>query len=202
MKIGTKSLLFGVHQFLYHPLTVTLAWKELYKSWPSWKEFVCIFIHDWGYWGCPNMDGKEGEDHPVWAANVVSFWFDTNFREIFNNERKTRKYYNRDELKNMEATEWKWYYFCLLHSRHYAKKHHMIPSRLCWADKLCYKYDPVWFYTLRAKLSGEIKEYRALPQSQNFKGSDSEWYREQRKLYIKLALSQKADTIPYQDVGN
>jgi len=26
---------------------VTLAWKELYKSWPSWKEFICIFTHDW-----------------------------------------------------------------------------------------------------------------------------------------------------------
>ena len=72
MQVGTKSLLFGVHQIFWHPLTVTLAWKELYKTWPSWKEFVCIFIHDWGYWGCPNMDGEEGENHPVWAAKFAA----------------------------------------------------------------------------------------------------------------------------------
>ncbi|MFA5247898.1 MAG: hypothetical protein WCX79_00490 [Candidatus Paceibacterota bacterium] len=180
MKTGTKSLLWGVHQIFWHPLTVTLAWKELYKSWPSWKEFVCIFIHDLGYWGCPNMDGTEGENHPVWAASFAAKYLDT----------KT-------------DTEWRHYRnLCLYHSRHFARARNTIPSKLCWADKLCYKYDPVWFYTLRAKLSGEIKEYRALPQSQNFKGSDSDWYREQRKLYIKLALSQKADTIPYQDVKN
>jgi hypothetical protein len=179
MKVGTKSLLFGVHQFLYHPLTVTLAWKELYKSWPTWKEFICIFIHDWGYWGCPNMDGKEGEKHPELACIIAC--------KLFPTQNKKDNYYGQ---------------LCLLHSRHYARKWNLSPSNLCWADKLCYKYDPVWFYTLRAKLSGEIKEYRALLQSQNFKGSDSDWYREQRKLYIKLALSQKADTIPYQDVSN
>jgi hypothetical protein len=181
MKVGAKSLLFGVHQFLWHPLTVTLAWRELYKSWPSWKEFICIFIHDWGYWGCSNMDGKEGERHPEWAAMLAIKYLDS---------------------PTWNTANYKYHDLCLFHSRHYARTRNVMPSKLCWADKLCYKYDPVWFYTLRAKLSGEIKEYRALPQSQNFKGSDSEWYREQRKLYIKLALSQKADTIPYQDVKN
>ena len=185
MKVGTKSLFFGVHQFLWHPLTVTLAWRELYKSCPSWKEFICIFIHDWGYWGSPNMDGEEGEKHPEWAANFSMKHIDKLYRYFPNLER-----YGIYIYRNL----------CLYHSRHYARMYNHEPSKLCWADKLCYKYDPVWFYTLRAKLSGEIKEYRALPQSQNFKGSDSEWYREQRKLYIKLALSQKADTIPYQDV--
>lgn len=183
MKVGTKSLLIGVHQFLWHPITVALAWHELYHKCPSWKEFICIFIHDWGYWGCPNMDGEEGEKHPEYAAHLALKYLDHPTDE--------------NDLEN--------YYFglCLFHSRHYAKQHdNTVPSKLCWADKLCYKYDPVWFYTLRAKLSGEITEYRALPQSQNFKGSDFEWYREQRKLYIKLALSQKADAIPYQDVKN
>jgi hypothetical protein len=185
MKIGTKSLLWGVHQIFWHPLTVTLAWRELYKKWPSWKEFICIFIHDWGYWGCSDMDGAEGMDHPRYAAVLATIYLD--------DVSSKRKY---------PFEEGTYSYLCLFHSRHFAKKLGYNPSRLCWADKLCYKYDPVWFYVLRAKLSGEIKEYRALPQSQNFKGSDSEWYREQRKLYIKLAISQKADTIPYQDVSD
>lgn len=57
MKTGTKSLLFGVHQFIWHPLTVLLAWIKLY-GWPAWEELVCIIIHDWGYWGKSNMDGE------------------------------------------------------------------------------------------------------------------------------------------------
>lgn len=68
MTTGTKSLLFGVHQFLWHPLTVLLAWVYLYRSFPNPKELLCIFVHDWGYWGCPNMDGPEGERHPERAA--------------------------------------------------------------------------------------------------------------------------------------
>ena len=42
MKVGTKSLLFGVHQLLWHPLTVWLGWIKLYKKPPSFKEAVCI----------------------------------------------------------------------------------------------------------------------------------------------------------------
>jgi hypothetical protein len=131
------------------------------------------------------MDGEEGERHPQRGAMIAKNLLDT-----------------WKNLYSPKPMSWKYHDLCLYHSRHYARSHNVEPSKLCWADKLCYKYDPVWFYTLRAKLSGEIKEYRALPQSQNFKGTDSEWYRKQRKLYIKLALSQKADTIPYQDVKN
>ncbi|MCK5235828.1 MAG: hypothetical protein KAR06_02490, partial [Deltaproteobacteria bacterium] len=60
--VGTKSLLFGVHQFIWHPITVLIAWCKLY-GWPTWPELVCIIVHDWGYWGKPNMDGPEGEKH-------------------------------------------------------------------------------------------------------------------------------------------
>ena len=60
MKMGTKSLLFGVHQFFIHPLMVLLAWIVLYRSFPGLKELVCIFIHDWGYWGKADLKGEEG----------------------------------------------------------------------------------------------------------------------------------------------
>jgi len=62
MKVGTKSLLWGVHQIFWHPLTVTLAWRELYKKWPSWKEFVCIFIHDWDIGDAQIWMGKKEKD--------------------------------------------------------------------------------------------------------------------------------------------
>lgn len=130
MKVGTKSLLFGVHQFLWHPFTVFLAWIKLY-GFPSWKEIICIFIHDWGYWGKPNMDGYEGKKHPIPGALLAKKWFGI---EYFN--------------------------LCLRHSRTTCRQLNLEPSKLCWADKLSIQYDPSWFYLLRAILSGEIKEYR------------------------------------------
>jgi hypothetical protein len=51
MTEGTKSYLFGCHQFLIHPLVVILAWKKLYKTYPKPWEIVCIFLHDVGHIG-------------------------------------------------------------------------------------------------------------------------------------------------------
>ncbi|RLC88840.1 MAG: hypothetical protein DRJ03_00965 [Chloroflexi bacterium] len=50
MKQGTKSMLFGIHQFIIHPLFVTLAWKKRYKRWPYMWELICIVLHDIGHW--------------------------------------------------------------------------------------------------------------------------------------------------------
>lgn len=140
MSVGTKSVLIGVHACWWHPVTVLLAWIELYGI-PNWRELVCIFIHDLGYYGKPNMDGVEGERHPEWAA-----WFATWYLDRF----PKLPYWPYDDYHDL----------CLLHSRTYAKKLGREPSKLCWADKLSIKYDPWWFYLLRAQLSGEILEYR------------------------------------------
>lgn len=148
MTVGSKSLLFGVHQFIWHPITVLLAWRYLYKSWPNWKELICIFIHDWGYWGCDTIDGTVGEQHPYFAARLVS-------------------------RLGPEYAE-----MVLLHSRHLAAKLEREPSKLCWADKYSIHYDPWWFYLFRAKLSGELKEYRTRA-SGKYVGkdrTDREWY--------------------------
>ena len=45
MKLGTKSLLFGCHQFVLHPLFVLVAWWRLYGR-PSWRMVVAIIVHD------------------------------------------------------------------------------------------------------------------------------------------------------------
>src|SRR5688572_14675463 len=72
MNVGTKSLLFGVHQFLWHPLTVWLAYVRLYGRLPNWWQCIAIFCHDLGYWGRPNMDGKEGKQHPYGGAFIAA----------------------------------------------------------------------------------------------------------------------------------
>jgi hypothetical protein len=127
--MGTKSLLIGAHQILWHPFTLLLAWIYLY-GWPNWKEMICIFIHDWGYWGLDNMEGPEGQWHPAYAANLAD-------------EYLGHEYFN----------------LILLHSRTVADKLGEQPSPLCWADKLCVYYERWWTYLPRVILSGEIHEY-------------------------------------------
>ncbi len=148
MRVGTKSLLFGVHQFIYHPITVAVAWRRLYGEWPNWHEWISIFCHDLGYWGKPNMDGAEGRSHPYVGARIacqIAGW--------------THGWLNR-RLES-RAFEHGVYLQTLYHSREFAKSVSAQPSKLCWADKYCVCLEPGWFYLLRARLSGEIVEYTA-----------------------------------------
>ena len=129
--MGTKSLLFGVHQFLWHPITVALAWRELNGRWPTWREAFCILIHDWGYFGSPAMDDERGERHPELGAAIAGMLLGPEYGDL-----------------------------CEFHSRHYARARGAEPSMLCWADKASILYDPPAFYLVRALLSRELAEYR------------------------------------------
>lgn len=164
LNIGKRSLLYGVHQFLWHPLTVLLAWWHLYGR-PNWNELVCIIIHDWGYWFSPNMDGPEGERHPEYAANLALRWFGQEYYEL-----------------------------CLYHSRHYAKNAGVEPSKLCWADKYCLTYEPTWFYMIRALMSGELYEYRqksATEGSVPLSATHFEWCRWLKNCLASQGIAQK-----------
>jgi hypothetical protein len=130
MKIGTKSILFGVHQFAIHPLFVALAWWKLYGFPFDPRLWFAFFLHDIGYFGKPNMDGPEGETHVEVGAKVMGWIFGD-----------------------------RWFWFTLLHSRFYAKAHGRHFSRLCVADKLALSLTPDWLYLLQANLTGEIEEY-------------------------------------------
>jgi hypothetical protein len=171
MRIGMKSLLFGCHQFIWHPVTVNLAWIKLYKRLPTFKEQVCIWVHDWGYWDCTTIDGEDGKKHPYYGAQLVHKWLD-------------------------EKNEFKWSYFCLLHSRSIARQRDMVPSALCWADKLSILYDPSWFYLLRTHLSGEIKEFRQQANDSGFcswQESDWEWIKRIKRYMRKQAYTKTWD---------
>jgi len=65
MKIGTKSVVFGAHCFFIHPWFVFIAWWKLYGFPWDIRLWFCFFLHDLGYWGKPNIDGIEGELHPL-----------------------------------------------------------------------------------------------------------------------------------------
>jgi len=137
MRLGTKSILIGVHQFLWHPITVYLAWLDLY-GWPKWWEIVCILVHDLGYLGKSEMDGPEGHSHPELGAKIAGLLC--------------------GERGRLE---------CLGHSRSYAESRGIPTSKLCWADKWSPMFDPTHFYWLRGVASGEIAEYRiTFPRAQ------------------------------------
>lgn len=133
MKIGTKSVLYGAHCFFVHPLFVALAWWKLYGFPWDPRLWIAFFVHDLGYWGMPNMDGPEGEEHPRWGANLMY--------EFFGHE---------------------WWRFVMYHSRFLAKRDREPFSRLCVADKLAVALEPWWLYLPRVIATGEIEEYMAL----------------------------------------
>jgi hypothetical protein len=190
MKIGTKSLLFGAHQFIIHPITVLLAAIKMRGKFPNWKECICIFVHDWGYWGCENMEGEEGLVHPEYGALIVNKLLDHNFHMGSGHVSGDDKW---DTLA--KKTEWKYYYFCRYHSRSYASKFHQSPSELCWWDKLCVLYDPWWLYLPRVYLSGEIHEYRAEATKAGLiteSMTDREWYEWARERMVRKAYAQDA----------
>jgi len=184
LPVGSRSLLFGVHQFIWHPITVAVAWRKLYGKWPTFLESLCIVVHDWGYWGCPNMDGEQGKRHPVRGACLAATWAARLVRwnrwailipllvltksgrlalkdMIFEREFKSyisqiRAAFNESAVKAAVNA----YFLVLYHSRSLAKSDMKAPSRLCAPDKLCVLFDPHWFYWLRATLSGEGREFR------------------------------------------
>lgn len=146
MKMGTRSLLFGAHQVVLHPIFVALAWRKLYGKWPRslgvWFAFV---VHDWGYWGLGDMDGDEGKRHPMRGAALVSRFFDVPFSPT-------------------------WFRFTAGHSRSYANLLEIPTSMLMPADKLATALMPFWLYVALVGLSGEWREYLALHIAHGYSG--------------------------------
>lgn len=130
MNVGTKSVLFGAHQFILHPVLLFCAWWRLFGFPADPRLWVAFVVHDLGYIGKPNMDGPEGETHVEWGANLM--------RRLFGDE---------------------WGDLCLYHSRFYAKRAGRQFSRLCVADKLVIVIEPWWLYLPRVWASGEVREY-------------------------------------------
>ena len=150
MKIGTKSLLFGVHQFMLHPALVLLAWLVYYKRFPRLFQLCAIVTHDWGYWGCSNMDGNEGSFHPERAAGLWSYF---------------------GRFGEDVAFE------ILGHSGSYASHFNFPLSKLFKADKLSVIFLSCFVYIILSSLTGEIIEYMEISGYKRFKTQDKiHWF--------------------------
>lgn len=153
MRTGTKSVLFGAHQFFIHPLFVAFAWYKLYGFPLDVRLWVAFVVHDLGYIGKFKMDDPDGELHPVLGARIMSALFDWHYLE------KTL-YYPKKNSRGMRLGNWG--HFSLLHSRFLSKQINRQYSRLCVADKLAMALEPRWLYLPRVRASGELFEYMAL----------------------------------------
>jgi hypothetical protein len=131
VKLGTRSLLFGAHQFVLHPIFLAIAWTKLFGPPVDPRLWVAFIVHDLGYFGLPNMDGPEGKRHVEFGAAIMN---------LFGKE---------------------WGDFARYHSRSYAQLCGAQPSRLCAADKLATCLVPTPLYLFLVNLTGEVEEYLA-----------------------------------------
>lgn len=188
MTVGTRSVLFGAHQFLIHPLFVAAAWTKLYGFPTDPRLWVAFYVHDLGYLGKPNMDGPEGETHVEFGAKIIHRLFDRGGRrevKIFDMGARGVPWRLEDLkvevwLQNLANDGWeydgplcsgnvlvfsrwkpctRWHDFCLYHSRFYAKNNGAHISQLCVADKLSITLTPWWLYIPMVKMTGEWREY-------------------------------------------
>jgi hypothetical protein len=156
MKMGTKSILFGIHQFAIHPIMLFFAWWTLYGFPFDPRLWVAFVVHDWGYWGKAEMDSPDGETHPVLGAKIMQWLFGP-----------------------------AWGNFTLLHSRFYSKRLGVDFSQLCVCDKLASLITPIPIYVLLARLTGEMEYYKSGTNADREEGdytlllqhctTDSEW---------------------------
>ncbi len=133
MRMGTKTLLFGCHQFLLHPFFTWLGWRALYGP-PPWRMWFAFVLHDIGYWGMEDgiFDGPE-DMHPARGALFV-----------------------RDTLFAGFKHDWQEIYKQMVrHSRHMSERFGVPPSQLCWADKMGTAIMPSLLWAILAHLSGE-----------------------------------------------
>lgn len=174
MRMGTKSLLFGYHCFFIHPFIIAYSWYKLYGFPWDIRLWFCFFLHDIGYLNKKFMDDEVAETHPEVGAKIVG--------KLFGKE---------------------WYYFCLLHSRFYAKKLNLNYSKLCVADKAVIYITPQKLVIFLYKLTGEYKEYMKLSIEGKYKQMNIadpniiKWDNNVRnyiKAWVKEHKELKADT--------
>jgi len=216
MKVGTKSVLFGAHCFLWHPLFVAIAWIKLY-GWP-WdpRIWIAFFVHDLGYWGKPNMDGPEGELHVEFGARVMHWLFDRSkvekhaeyycsrlrYEELFKEGYKPYQVVGPHLFFKRKIRSTAWRDFCLYHSRYYAKKKGAMPSRLCFADKLSICITPRWLYLPFVNATGEIKEYLKNAQKEDSSNwtpvwDQVKWFNQLRahmRVWVRVHIDGREDT--------
>lgn len=167
MKIGTKSVLFGVHQFALHPLLIAAGWWKAYGF-----RRVVIQEADYRYCGlyaageCADVCSGCGLmpsvatslcDPRLWIAFLVHDLGYIGKPNMDGAEGETHPEFGARVMRGLFGEPWG--DFVLLHSRYYAKRLGRELSPLCLADKWVIVLEPSWLYLPRVRLSGELEEF-------------------------------------------
>lgn len=131
MSVGTRSLFFGVHHFILHPLLVIIAWTRCYRAAPDARTVVAILLHDIGYLGCRDMNGQDGLRHPLLGARLAYHLLGSSYAQLV-----------------------------ACHSADCAAAINQPKSKLWLPDKVATLFYPKWLYLRLARLSGEIYYYK------------------------------------------
>lgn len=153
--IGTKSILYGAHCFFLHPLAVAVAWIRLFGFPSDPRIWIAFCVHDFGYWGCHDLDGAEGEQHVRLGSTLLGRLFDKASNPTISGAISR----TCDRLWGHQPEDLCWEHFCLFHSRSFAKRSGQPVSRLCAADKLAFAVTPSRLYLVMVTLTGEVREY-------------------------------------------
>jgi hypothetical protein len=169
MNIGTKSVLFGVHQFLLHPFMLAIGWWKAYG-------FRAVPIGHRTVWD----DTKVGRtavlrrarrrevrarllDPRLWVAFAVHDLGYLGKPNMDGPEGETHPELGASIMRRLFGEAWG--DLVLLHSRYYSKKLGRPVSPLCFADKWVIVLEPAWLYLPRVWLSGELREFVANGQN-------------------------------------
>lgn len=145
MRVGTKSILFGAHSFIVHPIAVFEAWRRLYGFPWDPRLWIAFAIHDLGYWSRASIEGAGSEAHVELGAKVMEKLFGRCWGDL-----------------------------CRRHSREWCTRHGQSYSRLCVADKLAFVITPAWLYLPMARATGELAEYMSVADGRQAGGKFTE----------------------------
>lgn len=163
MRIGTKSVLFGAHQFLIHPLFVAVAWWRLHG-------FRRVEIGSRTVWREVELNDRESLRRAFRRTVFTSLFDPRLWIAFFVHDLGYVGKPNMDGPEGELHPQWgaalmhrwfgePWFEFVYYHSRFLAKQNRQQPSVLCLADKLAGAMEPWWLYLPRVNLTGEIHEY-------------------------------------------
>jgi hypothetical protein len=166
MRIGTKSVLVGAHQFLLHPLLLALGWWKAYGFAP-----VRIGVIRYDHHVAPGVAHLFGNGVIQVTRGVMTSLWDPRLWLVFivhdlgylgkpnmdGPEGETHPEFGAAIMRRLCGDVWG--DFVLLHSRYYAKRLNRPLSPLCIADKWVIVLEPSWLYLPRVVLSGEVWEF-------------------------------------------
>lgn len=186
MKIGTRTVLFGVHQFAIHPLIVAWCW---------WRRFGFRRVQighrdvrdrrqtDRGFYHVIARRGVYARlwDPRLWLAFVVHDLGYLGKPNLDGPEGETHPELGARIMRRLFGEAWG--DFCLLHSRYYSRRLGRPVSVLAIVDKDVIVAEPSWLYLPRAWLTGELGEFMTFARTAAT-NPESKLNNDERALYL------------------